>query len=112
MNLCEETENRYSDDEKILMHMKQTVLDLEKNKIEKEYEYETFEQFWDDNYGEEYGYSDKYPSEPYYSIASYSWEMAENHGYYLGKFFGNLEDEKPRYSVDDDKPIGRPYHDD
>ena len=93
--------------------MKQTVLDLEKNKIEKEYEYETFEQFWDDNYGEKYGYSDKYPSEPYYSIASYSWEMAENHGYYLGKFFGNLtEDEKPRYSVDDDKPIGRPYHDD
>lgn len=39
--------------------------------------------------------------------------MAENHGYYLGKFFGNLtEDKKPRYFVDDDKPIGRPYHDD
>ena len=106
MNLWEETENRYSDDEKILMHMKQTVVDLEKKKIEKEYEceYETFEQFWDDNYGEEYGYSDKNPLEPYYSIASYSWEMGENHGYYLGKSFGNL--------TEDDKPIGRPYHDD
>ena len=51
--------------------------------------YETFEQFWDDNYGEEYGYSDKFPLEPYYSIASYSWEMGENHGYFLGKCYGN-----------------------
>ena len=51
--------------------------------------YETFEQFWDDNYGEEYGYSDKIPSEPFYSMASYAWEMAENHGYYLRKCFGD-----------------------
>ena len=48
MDLLEETENRYSDDEKILTNMKQTILDLEKKKIEKEYKYETFEQFWDD----------------------------------------------------------------
>ena len=46
--------------------------------------------FWDDNYGKEFGYSDKYPSEPYYSIAEYSWEMGENHGYYLGKNYGNI----------------------
>ena len=52
--------------------------------------YETFEQFWDDNYGKEYGYSDKHPSESYYSIAEYSWEMGENHGYYLGKDYGNI----------------------
>ena len=61
---------------------------------EKEYKenvkYETFEQFWDDNYGKEFGYSDKYPSEPYYSIAEYSWEMGENHGYCLGKDYGNI----------------------
>lgn len=83
------------------------------NEYKENVKYETFEQFWDDNYGKEFGYSDKYPSEPYYSIAEYSWEMGENHGYYLGEFFGNsTEDEKPRYFVDDDKPIGRPYHDD
>ena len=52
--------------------------------------YETFEQFWDDNYGKEYGYSDKHPSEPYYSIAEYSWEIGENHGYYLGKDYSNI----------------------
>lgn len=51
--------------------------------------YETFEQFWDDNYGEEYGYNDKNPCEPFYSMASYAWEMGENHGYYLRKCFGD-----------------------
>jgi hypothetical protein len=61
--------------------------------------YETFEQFWDDNYGEEYGYSDKYPSEPYYSIASYSWEMAENHGYYLGKDYGDTKEIKRKNRI-------------
>lgn len=55
--------------------------------------YETFEQFWDDNYGKEFGHSDKRPLEPYYSIAEYSWEMGENHGYYLGKDYGNINRE-------------------
>jgi hypothetical protein len=70
---------------------------------EKEYKenmkYETFEQFWDDNYGKEYGYSDKYPSEPYYSIAEYSWEMGENHGYYLGKDYGDTKEIKEDNSI-------------
>lgn len=56
--------------------------------------YETFEQFWDDNYGKEFGRSDKCPLEPYYSIAEYSWEMGENHGYYLGKDYGNINEGK------------------
>ena len=59
------------------------------NEYKENVKYETFEQFWDDNYGKDYGYSDKSPLEPYYSIASYSWEMAENHGYFLGKCYGN-----------------------
>ena len=60
------------------------------NEYKENVKYETFEQFWNDNYGKEFGYSDKYLSEPYYSIAEYSWEMGENHGYYLGKNYGNI----------------------
>lgn len=59
------------------------------NEHKESIKYETFEQFWDDVYGEEYGYSNKYTLEPYYSIAQYAWEMGENHGYYLGKDYGN-----------------------
>lgn len=55
------------------------------NEDKESIKYETFEQFWDDVYGKEYGYSNKYTLEPYYSIAQYAWEMGENHGYYLGK---------------------------
>ena len=57
--------------------------------------YETFEQFWDDNYGKEFGYSDKCPSEPYYSIAEYSWEMGENHGYISAKTWHYVTDKLP-----------------
>lgn len=53
------------------------------NEYKENVKYETFEQFWDDVYGEEYGYSNKYTVEPYYSIAQYAWEMGENHGYCL-----------------------------
>ena len=56
--------------------------------------YETFEQFWDDNYGKKYGYSNKYPIEPSYSISQYAWEMGENHGYYLGKDYGDINEGK------------------
>lgn len=61
--------------------------------------YETFEQFWDDNYGKEFGFSDKCPSEPYYSIAEYSWEIGENHGYYLGKDYGDTKEIKEDNSI-------------
>lgn len=60
------------------------------NEYKENVKYETFEQFWDDNCGKEFGYSDKSPLEPYYSIAEYSWEMGENHGYYLGKNYSNI----------------------
>jgi hypothetical protein len=54
--------------------------------------YETFTHFWNDNFGADYGYDEEHkrPLEPYYSIAEYSWEMGENHGYYLGKDYGNI----------------------
>lgn len=60
------------------------------NEHKESIKYEAFEQFWDDVYGEEYGYSNKYTLEPYYSIAQYAWEMGENHGYYLGKDYGSI----------------------
>ena len=69
------------------------------NEYKENVKYETFEEFWDDNYGKEYGYSDKYPSEPYYSIAEYSWEMGENHGYYLGKDYGDTKEIKEDNSI-------------
>lgn len=56
--------------------------------------YETFEQFWNEVYNKEYRYSDKSPLESYYSIAEYAWEMGENHGYYLGKRYGDTKEIK------------------
>jgi hypothetical protein len=62
------------------------------NEYKKNVKYETFEQFWNDNFSADYGYDEEHkrPLEPYCSIAEYSWEMGENHGYYLGKDYGNI----------------------
>lgn len=72
------------------------------NEYKENVKYETFEQFWDDwdnVYGEKYGYSNKYTIEPYYTIAQFAWEMGENHGYYLGKDYGDTKEIKENNSI-------------
>lgn len=41
----------------------------------------TFEEFWDERFGEEYGTHEGLPCEPFYSIAQIFWEKAEEVGF-------------------------------